>query len=339
MESTLRIASEVQREQGTSLHQLRESVAQDHQNGRTLSTRVQGVEELLRNMSNHPIHKIERNVSQYCEIDEEHSDKPWVKEAGLIQSLEHHRPQGETRSDLENLQGRTDLSLTSAVPRLPSGESEGYFQPSYSSCIRENPATAVCPSRNELLNDTTPIKLMRNRCDSNCGCVCHRRSQLKSPRSLNTFLGSLFVGYRTSPWSAQTCSNSDCRRRSKKFTYVYAFLQWFLARILLIDMGYSRSNGPELCLRVMRVRPTDEGIFWHLRNSMSSEDVLIHYLKRSLSDGETSVLDVDTEGMTVVHVRLWQYVSLKISAETVSIKGTCQIWEPPCRGVPNPLWG
>ena len=163
-------------------------------------------------------------------------------------------------------------------------------------------ATALLPSSSESLSSTIPIKLAGNSCDSGCTCVCHRRSQFKSPRSLNALLGSLFVGYQASPWSTQTCSNSNCRRRSKKLTYVYAFPRWFLARILVVDMAYSQSRGPESCLRVMRVRSSSTGGFVSLAARFNNNDT-VHHLKRLLNEGKISVLDVDERNITVLHVR------------------------------------
>lgn len=300
MESTLRIASEEQREQGTSLHLIRESIAQDHQNGRSLSTQVQSVKELLRKMSYLQVQEVEPGVIQYRERYDEAFHRPRAEGTCLTQSSDHHSPQSESPSELEERQFHSNLNPTSVVPRFPSRESEGYGQPPFVPHFKGNPATA------ESLSYTTPIKLMHNRCDSACCCICHRRCQLKSPRSLNALLGSLFVGYQTSPWSAQTCSNSDCRRRSKKLTYVYAFPRWFLARILLINVAYDQSKGPELNLRVMRVRPSNTGIFWWLRYKGHDEESMVNYMKRLLSDGEVSVLDVDPQGYTILHVRLWQ---------------------------------
>ncbi len=89
----------------------------------------------------------------------------------------------------------------------------------------------------------------------------------------------------------------------KKLTYIYAFPQWFLARILLVDMAYSLSKGPELCLRVMRVRSYDTGVFADLRSRFSGRETALHHLKRMYDEGEISVLDVDTAGTTIVHVR------------------------------------
>lgn len=304
MKGTLRIASEEQREQGTSLHQIRESMAQDHQNGRTLSTRVQAVEELLRKISNPQIQETEPEVIQYRETYDEVFHRPWAEGTSLTQSSDRHSPQSESPSNLEERQVHSYLNPTSAVPRLPSAESEEYGQPSYVPHFRGYPATAVCPPRIESFSYTTSIKLTRNRCDSACCCVCHRRSQFKSPRSLNALLGSIFVGYQASPWSAQTCSNSNCRRRSKKLTYVYAFPRWFLARILLVNMAYDQSKGLELNLRVMRVRPSDTHIFWWLGSGGANEEVMVNHMKRLLSDGEVSMLDVTPEGDTLLNVRL-----------------------------------
>lgn len=304
MEGTLRIASEEQREQGTSLHQITEFMAQDHQKGRTLSTRVQAVEELLRKMSNPQTQETEPEVIQYRERYDEVFHRPWAEVTSLTQSPDRHSPQSESPSNLEERPVHTYLNPTSAVPTLPSAESEEYGQHSYVPHFRGNPATAVCPPRTESFSYTTSIKLTRNRCDSACCCVCHRRSQLKSPRSLNALLGSIFVGYQASPWSAQTCSNSDCRRRSKRLTYVYSFPRWFVARILLVNMAYDQSKGPELNLRVMRMRPSDTGIFLWIVREGANEELMVNHIKRLLRDGEVSVLDVDPEGYTMLNVRL-----------------------------------
>ena len=229
------------------------------------------------------LQKIERNVIQYHERDRELSHQPRAIEAGLTQSLGKFHRQIELLPDVEERQLHPNLN------------------PTTNSDTPEDQATALCRSSSQPLSNTIPIKLARNSCDLACGCVCHQRSRFKSPRSLNALLGSLFVGYQASPWSTPTCSNSDCRQRSKKFTYFYAFPQWFLARILLVDMAYSQSRGPELCLRVMRVRPRDTGGFKVL-GAMSRGEKTIHHLKRLFNDGEISVLDVDTENIAILHV-------------------------------------
>ena len=312
-EKSLRVGLEDQRQQKTALHQIRTSLDEDHVNRRTLNNRVLAVEVLLKEIRDRQqvqaksLQGIERHVIEYHKPDEELSHQPQAIEAGLIQPHGHHRRQMELLSDMEENQLLHNLDSTIKSPRRLSAQSEEHDQPSFTPHTPPHQAAALFPSRNESSSNTIRIKLARNSCDSACGCVCHRRSQFKSPRHLNAMLGSLFIGYRASPWSTQTCSDSGCRQRSKELTYVYAFPRWFLARILVVDMAYSQSRGPELCLRVMRVRPVRTGIFGHLRsNSSLGEERTLHHVKRLLNDGEISVLDVDAEGFTILHVRLWQ---------------------------------
>ena len=312
-EKSLRVGLEDQRQHKTALHQIRTSLDEDHVNRRTLNNRVLAVEVLLKEIRDRQqvqaqsLQGIERNVIEYHKPDEELSYQPQAIEAGLIQPHGHHRRQMELLPDMEENQLLHNLNSTIKSPRRLSGQSEEHDEPSFTPHTPPHQAADLFPSRNESLSNTIRIKLARNSCDSACGCVCHQRSQFKSPRNLNALLGSLFVGYQASPWSSQTCSNSGCRQRSKKFTYVYAFPQWFLARVLVFDMAYSQSRGPELCLRVIRVRPNRTGIFRHLRSNPSlSKEWTLRHVKRLLNGGEISVLDVDAEGFTILHVRLWQ---------------------------------
>ena len=292
---SLRVGLEDQRQRKIALQQIRTSLDEGHVNGSTLNNRVQALEVLLREFGDRQqvqtqsLQQIQRNVTQYREIDQALSHQPLAIEASLTQRLRRYRPQNELLPEVERRQLHPNLN------------------PTMNPDTRGDQAIALSPSRSVSLSNTISIKLTRNSCDSACGCVCHRRSQFRSPRSLNALLGSLFVGCQVSPWSAQTCNNSDCRQRSKKLTYVYAFPQWFLARILVVDMAYSQSKGPELCLRVMRVRPRNTGGFLVLRSTLSDDDKA-HQLKRLLNNGEASVLDVDKENTTMLYVRSRLYL-------------------------------
>ena len=280
-------------------------------NRRTLNNQVQALEVLLKEVRDEQqvqaqfLQEFERNVIQYHETDEERSHQPRAIEDGLTRQLGRHPPQVKLLPDVEERQQHPNLNPMMHLPGRSSGQSEGYNQPSLIPHTSRDQAAALFPSRKQSLSNTIPIKLARSSCDSACGCVCHRRSQFKSSRSLNALLGSLFVGYQASPWSTQTCSNSNCRQRSKKLTYVYAFPRWFLARILVVDMAYSQSKGPELCLRVMRVRPCHTGGFAIIGSNLSEDNKLRHF-KRLLNEGEISVLDVSAQGVTTLHVRPWQ---------------------------------
>ena len=298
-EQSDRVVLEDQRQQKIALQQIRKSLDEGHVNGRTLNNRVQALEVLLREFGDRQqvqtqsLQQIQRNVTQYRETDQAPSHQPLAIEASLTQPLRRYRPQNELLPDVERRQLRPNLNPT-MNPETPGDQ-----------------AIALSSSRSVSLSNTISIMLTRNSCDSACGCVCHRRSQFRSPRSLNALLGSLFIGYQASPWSAQTCNNSGCQQRSKKLTYVYAFPQWFLARILVVDMAYSQSRAPELCLRVMRVRPRYTGGFSILQSALSNDDQ-VHRIERLLNKGEASVLDVDEFNITMLQVRSRLYIGCSV---------------------------
>lgn len=145
---------------------------------------------------------------------------------------------------------------------------------------------------------TARITLLRSNCAA-CGCPDSRQSKFRSPNLLNTVLGSLFVGYRVSPWSKEACDDVDCQQDLTTLTFAYIFPQWLLNRVFLTTMVYNSSKGPELCLQVMRVRPNDAEIFRLFRRVLPFR---LDHMKRLLNSGEGSVLDVQQNNQTVLSV-------------------------------------
>lgn len=143
--------------------------------------------------------------------------------------------------------------------------------------------------------------LTRSLCEQGCNCACHKRGRIRSPYYLNAVFGSLLIGYTGQPWGARTCNGTDCRGRSTCITYSYAFPQWFLNRMVTLKMVHDQSGGPELCLRVVRVRSHEDNIFDVATRSM--EEVSIDCIKLLLVNGEASVLDVDPYGRSALQVR------------------------------------
>ena len=140
-----------------------------------------------------------------------------------------------------------------------------------------------------------PARLGQKICSLDCNCVCHRRNRLKSPNVLSTVLGSLFVGYKASPWSSQHCDKRYCQSQATKITY--AFPQWLLRRAISVSMTYSHPQGPDFCLRMMRVRPGDADIFTAVFRGT------YNHVQRLLDDNDASVLDVDPAHNTALQVR------------------------------------
>ena len=168
--------------------------------------------------------------------------------------------------------------------------------------VAQNVSTPPWPQPQHL-EPASAVRLSfhRSSCNIGCGCVCHKRSRLQSPKYLNAVLGSMMVGYSALPWFAQACDDVSCRDRSAKITYTYVFPQWFASRALYLKLVNDYPKGPELCLRVVRVRPLGADIFWATR--AENEDSGLHQIKRLLLNGEASVLDVNPRGETALLVR------------------------------------
>ena len=144
----------------------------------------------------------------------------------------------------------------------------------------------------------------RSLCEQACDCACHRRGQIRSPSWSNAVLGSLFFGYNIKSLMKGKCDSRACRDRSTFITYTYAFPQWLLNKMIRLKMAYDRSRGPELCLRVVRVRSEKDRI-WHVATEPRwDEDVAIRRLKTYFIDGEASILDVDPHGLNHLTVRI-----------------------------------
>ena len=131
-------------------------------------------------------------------------------------------------------------------------------------------------------------------CNLDCVCACHRKKYFRSPNILNTILGSLFLGYKALPWSPQKCDQPYCRSHATRVTY--AFPPWLLRRAISVSMAYSHQRGPDLCLRVMKVRPGDANIFTAVFRGTR------HHIQRLLDHNEASVCDVDPAHNTALQV-------------------------------------
>ena len=140
------------------------------------------------------------------------------------------------------------------------------------------------------------VPSIQSSCKNDCHCPCHSDFQIRSPKSLQPILGSLFLRYRTYPLLKQTCS-AKCRARASSITCVYAFPLSLLARAISISYSCALAMGPEFLLRVMQRRDFKPlNILIGRRQSYALEE-----LERMLNCGDASVLDIDTLGYTLLH--------------------------------------
>jgi len=132
---------------------------------------------------------------------------------------------------------------------------------------------------------------------SGCSCSCHTRHWLKSPKILHWVFGSLVMGHNSLPFLTQRCDNLACQDRSAPSVAAsYAFPRWFAHRIIFIRASNEVKRGPELLLRVWRVRP------WASRIFGAVEWGRIDIIKRLFETGGASVFDVSEYGDSLLHV-------------------------------------
>lgn len=220
--------------------------------------------------------------------------------------LDQHQAPVKILGNIEESPFRSDTETTTPVVSVVPKRSPCAPQPLSNSSHGQSTLAKVSRQSQNL---TVPLGLTQSPCDLGCGCSCHRRARIRSPTFLNDFLGSLLLGYHMSPWAAQTCHNTECRRRSKRITCTYTFPKWFFERVLLVTLAYSSLRGPEMCLRVMRVRGYREGIFSVLTMNLFGvfrakrrRGNRLHQVKHMLDNGEASLLDVDIQGASVLQV-------------------------------------
>ena len=148
-------------------------------------------------------------------------------------------------------------------------------------------------------SQATTIDLTLSSCNLNCTYACHKRTRFRSPRFLNTIIGSLFLRYNASPLFEQRCNKEHYRRPSRDITYTYAFPRWFLDRVIIFKMSTTMPKGPELCIRVTRIRPRGAEIFIA---AADKSEVAVRNVERLLLTGGASVLDVTPDGRTALQV-------------------------------------
>ena len=144
-------------------------------------------------------------------------------------------------------------------------------------------------------------------CGSGCKCSCHIRRRISTPRLLDGFLGTLFIGYSGSPLLVQRCDQITCRGRKDSSTnFVYKFPWWFvMSRIVQLKAKVTAMYGPEVSLRFNRVVDGKALVFHYA----TTGDV--HKMKSLFEQGRASPSDIRFDsGWTPLHVSVLLGVNL-----------------------------
>lgn len=148
----------------------------------------------------------------------------------------------------------------------------------------------------------------RTSCTPWCSCACHKEWRFRTPRFLEAFVGSLFIGYSGIPVLRPPCNEHSCHLRSQPLTYVtYFFPRWFLSRMVTVMLTNTPLAGPVASLKVQRTVPGYAEIFNYAKLGN------LDGIKSLFEGGLASPHDVQYDsGITALHVSFYDTNSLKI---------------------------
>lgn len=240
------------------------------------------------------IHRVDRQVqklyvstkiiqSQSSSEDELPISKAQKVDDYIKQQMQREHQSEPSSGGVQNIRTRT--GRRSAGEEIDTA-STALFQPSPVEHIN---TSALTPGHLRVPSSVTQISLRyAGHCNMSCDCSCHKQRRLRTPSWTNHVIGSLFVGYTGFTPFSSSCDLRDCHGRSHSTTQItYTFPWWFMSRALAMTIAYCQPNGPELCLRVFRVRPRNADIF------SASYVGNVERVKKLLSEGSASVLDVE----------------------------------------------
>lgn len=129
-------------------------------------------------------------------------------------------------------------------------------------------------------------------CNAWCSCACHRRGGLQTPSFLQKVVGSLSVGYVGGLVQTTKCDEPRCLRPSQRSTRItYYFPMWFISRAIAATI-----RGPQVMITALRKRPSSDVVFTFAEMDNWKE------ISKRFDEGHASVLDVDEEGWSILHV-------------------------------------
>ena len=118
-----------------------------------------------------------------------------------------------------------------------------------------------------------------------------------NPAILEKLAGQLLVGYSVHSWMRPKCNSPSCKRGGRLVLRLrYRFPAWIMAYSITL-FGSVGLRGPELVLRMPRVRSCTDKVFEAVAHGR------LDVLRSFFANGEASILDVeDKGGHTLLHV-------------------------------------
>ena len=259
--------------------------------------------------------RLEDKLSRERDQDRRTQDQFCTQVLAQLEDFQLHRR--ETQHHLTNTQGKPEPSVDSTFKTLQTNE--------HGKSVAQVQELSAVPVNNSLGSNFGSNQVgqwsnigvradLRNisECSRSCKCSCHIRRRLNTPRLLDGFLGTLFIGYSGLPLPSQKCDQVSCGgRKDSSTSLVYKFPRWFvMSRMIQLKAKVTAMYGPEVSLRFNRVVDGKALVFHYATTGDVSK------MKQLFEQGCASPSDVRFDsGWTPFHVSVLDGVDLASDVE------------------------
>lgn len=258
--------------------------------------------------------RLQDRLTKERDRDRRADDQFYAEVLAHLEKLQPHRR--ETEHHRAGIQGNPKTAANSCLNTQDKREHENAVpqgQKPLSVPMRSSPRSDFVSGQVDLKSSIGVCGNLRNvsECSRGCQCSCHVRQRLNTPRLLDEFLGTLFIGYSGSPL-IQRCNQKPCRgRKDSSTTFTYQFPQWFItSRMIQLKAKVTALYGPELSLRFNRVVGGKALIFHYATTGDVSK------MKHLFEQGRASPSDVRFDsGLTPLHVSVLEEIDLDSDVE------------------------
>ncbi len=246
--------------------------------------------------------RLEDKLIEERDQDRRAQDQFCAQVLAQLENFQLHRR--ETQHYLTDIQGKPGPLVDSTFKTLQTNE--------HGDSVAQVQELSAIPVHSSLGSDSVSNQVgqwssigvradLRNmsQCSRSCKCSCHIRRRINTPRLLDGFLGTLFIGYSGLPLPSQKCDQVSCRgRKDSSTSFVYKFPRWFvMSRMVQLKAKVTAMYGPEVSLRFNRVVDGKALVFHYATTGDVSK------MKQLFEQGRASPSDVRFDsGWTPFHV-------------------------------------
>lgn len=156
------------------------------------------------------------------------------------------------------------------------------------------------PTANDVIRVDSVAVNQRSRCDSLCRCQCHLRSQVKTPKWLQRFVGMIFFSYNNMLLlGRRPCDSSSCRGVSTSIMqFQYYFPSWIFPRCLSLCTFWDdlTATGINLSFRLPKLVSSSECTLQAIASAGTVQ------LQTLINSGQISPFSIEPDGTSLLHV-------------------------------------